>query len=231
MICGSAYLPLIIHRTGRRSEFSGVEEPSKVRECCASEKPKFGVNEEPSEEPDTRVFKAELRDMKSQIDSRLDEIKSQAETQHIELNSKLVQFESSITQLTARVEVQEHKSTESAAALAKMQNEFEEVKVFTEAITSNTTLSSSKSHLVDFSESISDIKQKVLHVSRTVQNIQTAGFSPTPQLLSDDCEVLLSGLPIESNLSDSAILHKTLSNIRLSQHIHFITCTRRRMRD
>ncbi|KAL7294263.1 hypothetical protein TKK_0012279 [Trichogramma kaykai] len=34
----------------------GVEEPSKVQECCASEKPKLGVNEEPSKEPDSRVF-------------------------------------------------------------------------------------------------------------------------------------------------------------------------------
>uniref|UniRef100_A0ABD2WP10 Uncharacterized protein n=1 Tax=Trichogramma kaykai TaxID=54128 RepID=A0ABD2WP10_9HYME len=108
--------------------------------------------------------------MKSQIDSKLDEIKSQAEAQHIELNSKLVQFESSITQLTAHVETQEHKSAELAAALAKMRTELEEVKVFTEAIRSNTTLSYSNSHLVDSSESISAIKQELLHVTRTVNS-------------------------------------------------------------
>ncbi|CAB0041137.1 unnamed protein product [Trichogramma brassicae] len=94
----------------------------------------------------------ELKEMKSQIDSKLDEIKSQAEAQHIELNSKLARFESSIAQLTARVEARKHKSVESAAALDKMKTEIEEVKVFTEAIKSNTTLSHSNSHLVDSCE-------------------------------------------------------------------------------
>ncbi|CAB0039641.1 unnamed protein product, partial [Trichogramma brassicae] len=75
-------------------------------------------------------------------------------------------------------------------------------------------------------ESISAIRQELLHVTGTVQNIQTADFSPAPQLLTDDCEVLLSGLPTESNLSDSAILYKTLSNIGLPQHTRFITRTR-----
>ncbi|CAB0036644.1 unnamed protein product [Trichogramma brassicae] len=64
--------------------------------------------------------------MKTHLHGKLEEIRSQAEAQHIELSSKLAQFESSITQLTARVEAQEHKSAESATALAKMQNEIEE---------------------------------------------------------------------------------------------------------
>ncbi|CAB0039215.1 unnamed protein product [Trichogramma brassicae] len=75
-------------------------------------------------------------------------------------------------------------------------------------------------------EVISSIRQELLYFTRTVQKIQTADFSPAPQLLTDDCEVLLSGLPIESNLSDSAILDKTLSNIGLPQHTRFITRTR-----
>ncbi|CAB0044660.1 unnamed protein product, partial [Trichogramma brassicae] len=41
--------------TGCRSKFSEIKEPNKVRECCVSKKPKLGVNEEPSEEPDTRM--------------------------------------------------------------------------------------------------------------------------------------------------------------------------------
>ncbi|CAB0035045.1 unnamed protein product [Trichogramma brassicae] len=78
-------------------------------------------------------------------------------------------------------------------------------------------------------ESISAIKQELLHVTRTVQNTQTADCYPSPQHpqhLTDDCEVLLSGLSLESTLTDSAILDKTLSNIGLPQHTRFITRTR-----
>ncbi|CAB0042187.1 unnamed protein product [Trichogramma brassicae] len=97
-----------------------------------------------------------LREIRSHIDSKLEAIKSRAEARHIELSSKLSQFESSITQLTARVEAQEHRSVESATALAKMQNEIEEVKENASKVNA---------------ESISAIKQELLHVTRTVQNI------------------------------------------------------------
>ncbi|CAB0031133.1 unnamed protein product, partial [Trichogramma brassicae] len=156
----------------------------------------------------------EFKEMKTHLHGKLEEIRSQAEAQHIELSSKLAQFESSITQLTARVEAQEHKSAESATALAKMQNEIEEVK---------------ENALKVNAESISAIRQELLHVTKTVQNIQTADCSPAPQHpqhLTDDCEVLLSGLPLESTLTGSAILDKTLSNIGLTQHTRFITRTR-----
>ncbi|CAB0041546.1 unnamed protein product [Trichogramma brassicae] len=55
-------------------------------------------------------------------------------------------------------------------------------------------------------ESISAIRQELLHVTKTVQNIQMADCSPAPQHtqhLTDDCEVLLSGLPLESTLTDT----------------------------
>ncbi|KAL7303036.1 hypothetical protein TKK_0004255 [Trichogramma kaykai] len=69
----------------------------------------------------------------------------------------------------------------------------------------------------------------MLPSSSTNQNIQTADCSPVPQHpqhLTDECEVLLSGLPLKLTLTDKAILDKTLSNKGLPLHTRFITRTR-----